>query len=79
LIMPTAASAGLRAAVRDALVADTAILNVLGGPKIYDEPPRAAAFPYVARQSHRRAVRGRCGQGLSGQAQRRKYQRKNRC
>ncbi len=22
-------------------------LSVLGGPKIYDEPPRAAAFPYV--------------------------------
>jgi hypothetical protein len=45
--MPTAASAALRAAVHGALVADAALTNVLGGPKIYDEPPRAAAFPYV--------------------------------
>jgi hypothetical protein len=45
--MPTAASAALRAAVHDALTADAALVNVLGGPKIYDEPPRAAAFPYV--------------------------------
>lgn len=45
--MPTAASAALRAAVYDALIADTALTNVLGGPKVYDEPPRAAAFPYV--------------------------------
>ena len=27
--------------------ADAALNAVLGGPKIYDEPPRAAAFPYV--------------------------------
>lgn len=45
--MPTAASAALRAAVHDALTADAALSAVLGGPKIYDEPPRAAAFPYV--------------------------------
>ena len=45
--MPTAASAALRAAVHDALVADAGLLSLLGGPKIYDEPPRAAAFPYV--------------------------------
>jgi len=45
--MPTAASAALRAAIHDALTADAALVNVLGGPKIYDEPPRAAAFPYV--------------------------------
>ena len=45
--MPIAASAALRAAVHDALVADAALVNVLGGPKVYDEPPRAAAFPYV--------------------------------
>jgi len=45
--MPTAASAALRAAVHDALVADGALTSLLGGPKIYDEPPRAAAFPYV--------------------------------
>jgi len=47
LIMPTAASAALRAAVHDALIADAALVNVLGGPKVYDEPPRTAAFPYV--------------------------------
>jgi Protein of unknown function (DUF3168) len=45
--MPTAASAALRAAVYDALVADAGLVSVLGGPKVYDEPPRAAAFPYV--------------------------------
>ena len=45
--MPTAASAALRAAIHDALTADAALVDVLGGPKIYDEPPRAAAFPYV--------------------------------
>ena len=45
--MPTAASAALRAAVHDALIADAALVSVLGGPKVYDEPPRAAAFPYV--------------------------------
>jgi hypothetical protein len=45
--MPTAASAALRAAIHDALNADAALVNILGGPKVYDEPPRAAAFPYV--------------------------------
>jgi Protein of unknown function (DUF3168) len=45
--MPTAASAALRAAIHDALIADAALATILGGPKIYDEPPRAAAFPYV--------------------------------
>ena len=45
--MPTAASAALRAAIHDALVADAALVSMLGGPKVYDEPPRAAAFPYV--------------------------------
>ena len=45
--MPTAASAALRAAVHDALVADGALTALLGGPKVYDEPPRGAAFPYV--------------------------------
>jgi hypothetical protein len=45
--MPTAASAALRAAVHDALVADAGLTNLLGGPKVYDEPPRSAAFPYV--------------------------------
>ena len=45
--MPLAASVALRAAIYDALAADSALVAVLGGPKIYDEPPRAAAFPYV--------------------------------
>jgi len=45
--MPTAASAALRAAIYDALTADAALTGLLGGPKIYDEPPRGAAFPYV--------------------------------
>jgi hypothetical protein len=43
----SSASAALRAAIHDALVADGALNALLGGPKIYDEPPRAAAFPYV--------------------------------
>ena len=41
------ASAALRAAIHDALAADGALATLLGGPKIYDEPPRGAAFPYV--------------------------------
>ena len=45
--MPAAASAALRAAVHTALTADAALIAALGGPKIYDEPPREAAFPYV--------------------------------
>jgi Protein of unknown function (DUF3168) len=45
--MPTAASAALRAAVHDALTNDPALVATLGGAKIYDEPPREAAFPYV--------------------------------
>jgi hypothetical protein len=45
--MPTAASAALRAAVHDALAADSALTSLLGGPKVFDEPPRSAAFPYV--------------------------------
>jgi hypothetical protein len=44
--MSTAAAA-LRAAIHDALIADGALSALLGGPKIYDEPPRAATFPYV--------------------------------
>jgi hypothetical protein len=45
--MPTAASAALRAAVHEALTNDAALASVLGGAKIYDEPPRETAFPYV--------------------------------
>ena len=37
----------LRAALRGALAADTPLAALLGGEKIYDEPPREAALPYV--------------------------------
>jgi len=47
ITLPTAASLALRAAVHAALTADAALSAVLGGPKIYDEPPREAVFPYV--------------------------------
>lgn len=40
-------TAALRAAIHDALVSDGALISMLGGPKIYDEPPANAAFPYV--------------------------------
>jgi hypothetical protein len=41
------ASAALRAAIHDALSSDGALSALLGGPKIYDEVPREAGFPYV--------------------------------
>ena len=44
--MSTAAVA-LRAAIHDALVANGALTALLGGPKVYDEAPASAAFPYV--------------------------------
>ena len=44
--MPTASSA-LRAAIHDALVADAPLTALLGGPRVYDEPPPNPAFPYV--------------------------------
>jgi hypothetical protein len=39
--------AALRAAIHAALIADGALTALLGGPKVYDEPPPAAALPYV--------------------------------
>jgi hypothetical protein len=45
--MITAASMALRAAIHHALVADAPLVSILGGAKVYDEPPRAAVFPYV--------------------------------
>jgi hypothetical protein len=45
--MPTSASVALRGAVHAALAADAALTGLLGGSKVYDEPPRAVAFPYV--------------------------------
>jgi hypothetical protein len=44
--MSTAAAA-LRAAIHDALIADGALTSLLGGARIYDEPPRGPSFPYV--------------------------------
>jgi hypothetical protein len=41
------ASAALRAAIHDALSSDGALAALLGGAKVYDEPPSGAAFPYV--------------------------------
>jgi len=45
--MTIAAAAALRAAVHDALTSDLPLSTILGGPKIYDEPPASTAFPYV--------------------------------
>ena len=42
-----AATVALRSAIHDALIADSALTAVLGGAKVYDEPPRGAEFPYV--------------------------------
>jgi hypothetical protein len=44
--MPTAATA-LRAAIYDALIADGALLAVLGGARVYDEAPSVPVYPYV--------------------------------
>ena len=44
--MPSS-TAALRAAIHDALTADAGLAAILGGAKIYDEPPRNADFPYV--------------------------------
>jgi hypothetical protein len=41
------AAASLRAAIHDALIADGALTGLLGGPRVYDEPPKGAALPYV--------------------------------
>jgi hypothetical protein len=43
----TTSTAALRAAIDDALTADAVLTGLLGGPKIYDEPPATATFPYV--------------------------------
>ncbi|MBN8970111.1 MAG: DUF3168 domain-containing protein [Rhizobiales bacterium] len=43
----TTSGVALRAAIHDALTHDAGLAAVLGGARIYDEPPRGAAFPYV--------------------------------
>ena len=42
-----AAILALRAAIHAALLADSALRAVLGGPRVYDTAPREAAFPRV--------------------------------
>lgn len=37
----------VRRAIQARLVADAALVALLGGPRIHDEPPRAATGPYV--------------------------------
>ncbi len=37
----------VRRGIQARLVADTALIALLGGPRIHDEPPRAAIGPYV--------------------------------
>jgi len=41
------AAAELRAAIHNALINDGTLTGVLGGAKVYDEPPQGAVFPYV--------------------------------
>lgn len=38
----------LKAAIRDVLVADAPLTQLLGGAKVFDEVPRAAEAPYIA-------------------------------
>lgn len=45
--MPVPAAVALRAAIHDALSNDTPLSVALGGARVYDEPPREPAFPYV--------------------------------
>lgn len=42
-----ASAVSLRAAIRNTLVADSPLVSLLGGARIYDEPPRNAELPYV--------------------------------
>jgi hypothetical protein len=43
----SASAVFLRSAIRGALAADPPLTALLGGAKIYDEPPRSAELPYV--------------------------------
>ena len=43
----SSAAAELRAAIHAALAADIPLTTLLGGPKVHDEVPKGAAFPYV--------------------------------
>lgn len=43
----SASAVSLRTAIHGALTADAPLIALLGGTKIYDEPPRSAELPYV--------------------------------
>jgi hypothetical protein len=45
--MMSASAVSLRTAIRGALAADAPLGSLLGGAKIYDEPPRSVDLPYV--------------------------------
>lgn len=40
-------SLALQRAVKDALVADSMVTAILGGPQVHDHPPQGAAMPYL--------------------------------
>lgn len=43
----TASSIALQTAIFTTLSANAALTGLLGGPRIYDDAPQAAAFPYI--------------------------------
>ena len=45
--MMASADIALRKAIRDVLLADAALVDLLGGPRVYDAPPRNAQKPCV--------------------------------
>lgn len=45
--MAASASWTLQSAIHGALTGDATLLTLLGGPRVYDGAPQAAAFPYV--------------------------------
>lgn len=45
--MSTSPVTALRAAIRTALLADTTLTAMLGGPNVFDEAPRSVNPPYV--------------------------------
>ncbi len=47
-VASTSPALSLRAAIHGALSGDTRLLGMLGGPRIFDVPPRDAVFPYIA-------------------------------
>ena len=43
----SSANWALQTSIQARLAADTAVVGLLGGPRVYDDVPRGAAFPYV--------------------------------